>query len=711
MQIDQDINDDAPLAPAAGDWQAFDLDDPSLYFNRELSLLQFQVRVLEEAQDEDNPLLERVKFLAIVSSNMDEFFMVRYAGLKQQVSAGVTKRTPDGRNASEALAEIRRDALTLLTEQRRTYHNAVHPLLTRAGIHVLDYAELTEWQRHAANQYFEAVLFPTLTPLAFDPGRPFPHISTLSLNLAVLIRDQEGKTRFARIKVPNSLPRLIELKRPGGNGGHRHYYVWMEQVIIANLARLFPGMTIIEAHPFRVVRDADFEIQELEADDLLESMQENVKKRQFGSVVLVAVTPDMPEFLRHTLMKNMAVPAEDMFTLKGPLGMKDLFALMKIDREELKDPLYAPVLPPAFVGNTRDIFSIIREGDRLIHHPYDSFRPVIDFLEQAADDPDVLAIKMTLYRVGTNAPVVQALLRARENEKQVAVLVELKARFDEESNIGWAQTLEKEGVHVIYGLLGLKTHAKVALVVRREGDAIRRYLHMATGNYNASTARLYTDIGFFTCDPALGADATDLFNYLTGYSAKTDYRKLLVAPVSFRQRTEALIEREIEHARAGREARLVFKMNSLVDQRMIQLLYQASQAGVTVDLNVRGICCLRPGVPGLSENIRVVSVVGRYLEHSRIFYYRNGGRDEVYMGSADLMPRNLDRRVEAVFPVEDPVLIARIRDEILATHFADTRKARILMPDGSYERVQPSDGAAPFNSQEAFMRIHAERNT
>ncbi len=525
----------------------------------------------------------------------------------------------DGTPPVRALAEIRKVAAQLMGQARELFRDELQPLLKKAGIFVLDYEALTDKQKENVDNYFDDVISKVLTPLAVDPGHPFPHISNLSLNLAVALRDQHGVERFARIKVPtNKLPRLLPIKRSSGSvrkdgtPPQNHYFVWLEQVIAANLGKLFPGMEIVDADPFRVTRDADMVIQELEADDLLETMEQSVRQRQFGSVTRLSVDDSMPARLREILIENLEVDPRDVYTVNGALGLSDLMNLYQVDRPDLKDPPLRQSIPQLLQTDPRDgnIFAVVRDEDILIHHPYDSFKPVVDFLQQAANDPDVLAIKQTLYRVGRNSPVVAALLEARQNGKEVAVLVELKARFDEESNIGWAKMLEKEGVHVIYGLLGLKTHSKVALVVRKEGEHIRRYLHLATGNYNAITAQVYEDIGMFTCDEEIGADATDLFNYLTGYSAKKEYRRLLVAPVNLRSRMEALIEREIEHQRKNGCGHLIFKMNSLVDPRMIRKLYLASQAGVKIDLIVRGMCCLRPGVPGVSENIRVTAWSG-----------------------------------------------------------------------------------------------------
>lgn len=689
-----------------------DLTSPSLYINRELSLLEFQRRVLEEARDENNPLLERLKFLAIFGSNMDEFFMVRVSGIRKQIEAGVTDVSSDGMTPRDELAAIRKLAQELFHDAQQCLQRKLLPKLEKAGIHILEYHKLTKSQRERADAYFKDVIYPVLTPLALDPGHPFPHISNLSLNLAIVIRDKKGNEKFARLKVPGTLPRLIPIKRSSGGVRkdgtipHHHYFVWLEQVVAANLQELFPGLEVVAAHPFRVVRDADVEIQELEADDLLETMQQSIRKRKFGSVVQVAIHPTMPDDIRELLVDNLEIFNNDLYMLNHPLGFAHLMQLYNsVERHDLKYPLYKPRIPKPlrFVEKPSEIFDAIRAGNILLHHPYDSFAPVLDFLNAAARDPDVLAIKQTVYRVGSNAPVVDALLEAVERGKQVAVLVELKARFDEESNIGWARALEQAGVHVVYGLVGLKTHCKTTMVVRKEGEGIRRYLHLATGNYNAVTSRIYEDFGMFTCDDDMGADATDLFNYLTGYSTKQKYKKLFVAPVNLRENIETLIKREIEHANAGHKARLIFKMNSLVDTDMIQLLYQASQAGVKVDLLVRGICCLRPGIKGISENIRVISVVGRYLEHSRLYYFQNNGEEEIYLGSADLMPRNLNHRVEVVFPVEEQKHIRYLRDKVLDVYFQDNTRARFLTTDGTYILAVPAANDAPFDVQSHLM--------
>ncbi len=682
------------------------LDDPGLYFNRELSHLRFNWRVLEEALDERHPLLERVKFLAIFSSNTDEFFMIRVSGLQRLFAAGVVETPPDGMTPAEQLAAIRRELLPQLTTQMNCWRNDIHPRLWAEGIRVFGYDELKRKQRKLLRRYFAREIFPTLTPMAFDPGRPFPHISNLSLNLAVVIRDPQRGRLFARVKIPRLLPRLLRIPEEAQADEYRdleaeavpaNNFVWIEEVIAANLDMLFPGLEVVEVYPFRVTRDADLEIEEDEASDLLSAIEQSVLQRQFGSVVRLEVDKHMSREVREILTANMNVSPYLVYTADGPLGLADLMALTRIDRRDLKDPPFVPYVSPDFA--TGDIFGAIRRRNIVLYHPYDSFTPVVDFLRQAAHDPDVLAIKQTLYRVGPNAPVVSALMEARESGKQVAVLVELKARFDEENNIVWAKALEQAGVHVVYGLVGLKTHAKVCMVVRRESDGIIRYVHMATGNYNSVTARVYTDFGYFTCDPEIGADVTDLFNALTGYSRKERYRKLLVAPGRMRAELLRRIDREIEAHRKHGNGWLAFKLNALVDPACIQALYRASQAGVQVDLQVRGICCLRPGVPGVSEHIRVTSIVGRFLEHTRMYYFHNGGQEELWLGSADLMPRNLDRRVEILFPVEDSLIRRTLRDDVLLVHLRDNVQARALLSSGTYKRVRPARGEPELNSQ------------
>jgi len=691
--------DDHPRRPAV------DLDAPQLYVNRELSLLEFQRRVLEEAKDATVPLLERVRFLSILGSNMDEFFMIRMAGLKQQVDAGVVEAGADGMTPAEQLTAARVLANEIKSEARAVWRHQLLPLLAKEGIRVLNHDEVPIEARVRLRAYFEDSVFPVLTPLAVDPSRPFPHISNLSVNLAVVVRDVAGREQFARVKIPATLAQLVAI--PGMAPGSEASFVPLDQLIAANLDTLFPGMQIVDVHAFRVTRNADLIIQELEAGDLLETIEESVRQRQFGFVTRITVAPTMPLRILDDLLAHLEADHADVELADGPLALVTLGGLYNLERPDLKEPAYQPALPRSFEGNRPDPFAVVRNGDVLLHHPYDSFMPVTAFLRAAAFDPDVLAIKMTLYRIGRNAPVVDALLAAREEGKQVAVLVELKARFDEARNIEWARALEHEGVHVVYGLLGLKTHAKVALVIRREGDRIRRYTHLSTGNYNSVTAQQYTDLGLLTCDDAIGADATDLFNYLTGYSAKVEYKKLSVAPIGLRDTLERLIEREMEHQAAGRQGHIIMKMNALADRRVIRRLYRASQAGVKVDLIVRGICCLRPGIPGVSETIRVVSIVGRFLEHSRVFYFRNGGDEDVYLGSADLMPRNLNGRVETMFPVADPRLVNVLREEILAAYLNDNVKARVMNADGTYTRIVPGPDAPRLNSQAWFLKARA----
>ncbi len=708
LDAGDDNSDMAPTRPAQ---KSISLDDPSLYINRELSLLAFQRRVLEEAQDPTNPLLERIKFLSILGSNLDEFFMIRVAGLMRQLESGTAEVAADGMTPAEQLEAIRAEVANLVATAHKTLRRQLMPALEKAGVRIREYRQLSAAQQARADKYFFHTVFPVLTPLAFDPGRPFPHISNLSLNLAVLIRDAEGDQHFARIKVPGTLPQLVSVEAPArpavksGEGAKSQTFVWLEDIIASNLNSLFPGMEILEAHPFHVTRDAEIAIQELEAGDLLENTEEGLRQRRFGDVVRLQVSAAMPAAVLRILVNNLEVDRKYVAKHSGPLSLSRLKYLAAIDRPELKDPPFLPVMPPAFEldGDEEDIFSAIRARDILMHHPFDSFQPVIDLLKKSARDPSVLAVKMTLYRVGRNSPVVEALLEAAEEEKQVAALVELKARFDEESNIEWAKAMERQGVHVVYGLLGLKVHSKIILVVRAESDTIRRYVHLGTGNYNPLTAHLYTDLGLFTADEEIGADVTDLFNFLTGYSSKKDYRKLLVAPINLRERFQQLIHREIEHHRRSGNGHLIFKMNALEEPAMVRSLYEASQAGVKVDLIVRGICCLRPGVPGVSDNIRVISIVGRFLEHSRIYYFHNGGEEEIFLGSADLMSRNLIRRVEVLFPVEDRRLVRHLRDHVLEIYLNDNIKSREMQPDGSYTRRTREAEEEEISSQESLL--------
>ncbi len=695
-----------------------DLLRPELYINREVSALAFIRRVLDEARAHRHPLLERVKFLAFVSTQVDEFLMVRIAGLQDQRVAQVKDVGPDGVLPSQQIEMLRPALLDLLIHEHRYLFAEVLPKLTDAGITLLNYSQLTRGQREAADAYFRNEVLPVLTPLGVDPEHPFPHISSRSLNLAVTLHDPVAGELFARVKVPSSIPRLVSLPLAGRERAkhadqdvlRRHAFVWIEQLIAAHLDMLFPGVEVVASYPFRVLRDADFEIQRDEAGDLLETVEQGVRQRRFGSVVCLFVQSEMPQSVRTLLRENLEIDAADVLELPGPLGLADLNELTDLDRPDLKDPPLAARVPIE-LRRGQDPFAAIQRGDLLLHHPYDSFSTVAEFIDTAARDPQVLAIKQTLYRVGQNSPIVNALLEANERGKQVAVLVELKARFDEENNIEWARTLERAGVHVVYGQIDLKTHAKVALVVRREIGGVRRYVHLGTGNYNAGTARVYEDYALLTCRADIGEDATNLFNALTGYARGIAYHKLLVAPGSLRLGLLRRIEREIDVQRTGGKGRLIFKINSLVDPVFIRALYRASQAGVQVDLIVRGMCCLRPGIPGISDNIRVVSLVGRFLEHSRIYYFANGGKageDEIFIGSADLMPRNLDHRVEVLVPVEDPTLRAHLRDVALPAYLRDTANARLLLPDGTYEHLAAAKGKEPFNVQAWFAQHSAD---
>jgi polyphosphate kinase len=680
-----------------------------LLFNRELSWVNFNARVLEEALDKSHPLLERLKFLAIFSTNLDEFFMIRVSGLKQQIEEGITELSFDGLTPTAQLKVIADRLHPMLAEQMRCLKDDILPELASQSITLTPYRALSDRERRALNDYFEQNVFPVLTPQAVDPSHPFPYISNLSLNLGVMIEPSEivddslmmSMPRFARVKVPPIVPRLV----PVGDSGTE--FTLLEEVIAANIHSLFPGMKIGEFHAFRVTRDADIEIREDEANDLLRVLEQELRRRRrFGSVVRLEVAATMPPDMVAYLTNSLDLTSDDVYAIDGPLNVPDLMALYKLDRPELKDKPFVASIPPALRSN-ESIFDVIKRQDILVHHPYNSFATVVDFINSAATDPDVLAIKMTLYRTGSDSPIVRALMAASERGKQVAVLVELKARFDEESNIGWARRLEQAGVHVVYGLLGLKTHCKLALVVRREGDSLHRYVHIGTGNYNATTARIYTDLGLFTANEQIGADATDLFNFLTGYSRQTEYRCLLVAPVNMRERVNELIDREIEHEKAGRPARIIAKINSLTDTKVIRKLYEASQAGVQIDLLVRGVCSLRPGVPGLSDKIDVTSVVGRFLEHSRIFYFLNGGEEDIYIGSADWMQRNLDRRVEILVPIEDPRLKRHLKDEVLDISLRDNVKARRLLLNGTYQRIINHEGNERMQSQAHFMEHYS----
>lgn len=683
------------------------LNHPTYYINRELSWLEFNYRVLAEALDTANPLLEKVKFLSIFSSNLDEFFMIRVSGLKRQLASGVIKPPPDGLTPAQQLGKIREHLLPMLETVAQCWRDDLQPKLFGEGIRVVPHSSLKKRQIRMLRDHFEREVFPILTPLAFDPAHPFPHISNLSINLAVIVNDPGYGRRFARLKVPHILPRLVRVPTEKDSDDTRSLgldddgsveFVWLEELIAANLDLLFPGVEILDTFPFRVTRNADVVIEEDEASDLLEATKEMVGQRHFGFAIRLEADHRMPKDFLNILSSNLDLAPYQIYFTDIPVGPADLMQLLSVDRPGLKDPPFQPVTAPV-IAKSKSLFSVLRRRNVLLYHPYDSFSPVIDFVRQAAHDPDVLAIKQTLYRVGPNSPVVRALMEARENGKQVSAVVELKARFDEENNIEWATELEQAGVHVVYGVLGLKVHAKLSLVVRKERDGIARYVHLGTGNYNPVTARVYTDLGYFTCAPEITADVSDFFNALTGYSRQKRYHKLLVAPGGMSEAILSKIRREIASHRERGDGHLAFKMNALVDKSCIRALYQASQAGVRVDLQVRGICCLRPGVPRVSENVRVTSIVGRFLEHPRIFYFHNGGEEEIYLGSADLMPRNLRGRVEVLFPIEEAGLKAAIRDDILELHLRDNVKSWVLLPEGSYEKAAPGPGESPVNSQ------------
>ncbi|MBD2204289.1 polyphosphate kinase 1 [Calothrix sp. FACHB-1219] len=704
---------------------SINLNDPQYYLNRELSWLEFNSRVLHEACDQRTPLLERLKFLAIFTSNLDEFFMVRVAGLKQQVEAKVTQLSPDGRTPQQQLDDIRFTLSPQVTKLHQHFEQVLRPLLANNHIHILDYIDLSDKQRNYLDNYFEEQIFPVLTPLAVDPSHPFPYISNLSLNLAVVVKNPETEEEFfARVKVPKVLPRFLPLPPELGiqhNGQPAHWTgVPLEQAIAHNLDSLFPGMNIQEYHPFRITRDADLALEEDEADDLLLAIEQELRKRRIGGTpVRLEIQSQTPEAVRSRLLQDLELTESDVYEVDGLLGLRDLMYFMALPLPEFKDPPRQSVVPSRLqwlrepsvsseipeVEEGKDFFSVIRERDLLVHHPYQSFTAtVVRFITHAAHDPNVLAIKMTLYRTSGDSPIVNALIAAAENGKQVSVLVELKARFDEENNIYWARRLERVGVHVVYGLVGLKTHCKTIMVVRREKDRMRRYVHIGTGNYNQKTARLYTDLGLFTCNEEIGADITDLFNFLTGYSRQKSYREVLVAPVNMRDRFLALINREIDNAKNGFTGRIVAKMNSLVDPQIIATLYEASRAGVQIDLIIRGVCCLRPGLKDISENIRIISIVGRFLEHSRIFYFYNNGQEEIYIGSADWMRRNLDRRVEVIVPIQDQD-IAKDLQEILGIMLADNRQAWELQGNGSYIQRHPGDRAPEAHSQKTLINM------
>ena len=676
-----------------------------LLINRELSWLEFNRRVLDEALDTRHPLLERLKFLAIFSSNLDEFFMVRVSGLQEAVEGGFGERSPDGLTAAEQLKAIRAKLKPLLDLQMRCLKEDVMPALAASDIIIRRYGDLSKRERKTANTYFLHNVFPILTPQAVDPGHPFPYVSNLSLNLGVMVAPPQPRrsdaigilpgARFARIKLPPMVPRLIPIDEKG------NAFTFLGSLVAANIEMLFPKMRTGKCHLFRVTRDADFEIKEDEASDLLRAMQQHVRRMRFGDAVRLEVAATMPKEMVEFLAQSLELTADDVYTIDGPFNVPDLMQLYELDRPELKDRPLQLTTPAAFAQG-EPVFPAIKRQDVLLHHPYTAYATVTNFIDAAATDPDVVAIKICLYRTGQNSPIVRALIDAAERGKQVAALVELKARFDEESNIEWARRLEQAGVHVVYGMVGLKTHCKLTLVVRRESKELQRYVHLGTGNYNPTTSRIYTDLAIFTVDEEIATDATNLFNSLTGFSEYEDYNCLLVAPLNLRKRTLKLIQRETNHAKAGRPARIIAKINSLTDLALIRALYNASEAGVSIDLITRGICMLRPGISEVSANIRVRSIVGRFLEHSRLFYFANNGKEEMFIGSADWMYRNLSRRVEVMVPIKDARLRHYLKDTVLAAYLKDNVNARELRPDGSYVRVKQSEGDKRFDSQLEF---------
>jgi polyphosphate kinase len=700
----------APAPPAPLDWSNLDPNDlanPALYINRELSWLAFNERVLAQAQDGSHPLLERVKFLAITGSNLDEFFMVRVATILKKFRAGIEEVSVDGQTTDQQLTTIRARALAQFDDQTACWSQSLRPLLAAEGIHFVEPGDYTPAMDAWLAQYFKEHIFPVLTPLAFDPGHPFPYISNLSMNLAVRVR-HAGRTKFARVKVPSMLPRFIAVPdnvspQPGVS------HVFLEDLIRRNIQQLFPGTQVEGAHLFRIIRDTDMVIQEDEADDLLETVDRGLKQLRYGALSLLQVEADMPKRVLQILIENFEVDEDVVVRTADRLGYGDWEELSKLHRPALKYPAFTPrtLWGP---DDTDKVFDQIADQDFLIHHPFDSFTSVETFLRAAVTDPNVITIKITLYRIGPNSPLVDLLIEAAEQGKQVAVLVELKARFDERNNIAWATRLEEAGIHVVYGLMNLKVHCKLCLVVRKESDGIHRYAHVSTGNYNRITSQVYTDLGLFTADEGVLDDITEVFNSLTGYSNRRSYNALMVAPVGLRQGFRALVEREMEHAKAGRPARLIIKNNAVADPGIIKVLYRASQSGVQVDMITRGVCCLRPGIPGISDRIQVRSIVGQFLEHSRVYYFENGGGPEVYIGSADLMERNLDRRVETLCPVTDPNMRQLLRDAVLEVLLSDTDRAWTLHTDGSYVRATAPEGVPPLNSQRFLLEWYASQH-
>lgn len=678
------------------------LHDRCFLFNRELSWLEFNRRVLAEAQNQTNPLLERLKFLSIFSTNLDEFFMIRVSGLKEQIVENVTELSPDGMSPAEQIREIRNTLRPMLAQQMSTLHEDIIPKLADQGITIHSYESLLPNEKNYLNDYFMRNVFPVITPQAVDASHPFPYISNLSLNLGIILeplaevklKHLSLEPRFARIKLPPNVPRLIPINE------EKTKFAMLGEVIKANAHELFAGMKMLECHLFRVTRDADIEIREDEAGDLLRTMEAELHRRRFRFPIRLEIASSMPDEMSRYLASSIGLTEQDVYRIDGFLNIADMMLLYSLERPTLKDRPISPTTPNILLEK-KSVFEAIKQQDILLHHPYTSYNTVTDFINAAAEDQDVQAIKICLYRTGKDSPIVKALMHASQEGKQVTALVELKARFDEENNIEWAKRLENEGVHVIYGMRKLKTHSKVALVVRREESGLKRYVHLATGNYNPTTSRIYTDLGLLTCDEKIGADASDLFNFLTGYSQQTEYRQLLVAPVNMREKLIGLIKRESEQKLLGNEARIIIKANSLTDIEIIHELYKASEIGVKISLIIRGICMLKPAIKGISENIRVISIVGRFLEHSRIFYFANGGQNEIFIGSADLMQRNLNRRVEVIVPIKDEKLRQTIKTEILDTYLQDNTNAKILLNDGNYEKKLPTDHKF-FNAQQHF---------
>jgi polyphosphate kinase len=689
--------------------------DPKNFFNRDLSWVEFNRRVLEEALDPELSLLEKVKFVSIFHTNLDEFYMIRIAGIKEQIAANILEPSIDGMTPISQLQKIEKTLQPMLKRVMDLWLNEIVPELKKNNIEICSVDSLSENERNTLTEYFKKEIYPILTPLAFDPGRPFPYISNLSLSLAILVKNQKGENHFARVKVPNILPRLMQIdriiypdKKIQTNGHFSAKFIWLGDLIKANLNLLFPEMEVVESHRFRITRDTDIELQEDEADDLLRVIEENIRARRFGSVVRLEVESKMPDFMLDTLMENLQITKDDVHVFEGPLGLSDVISLYDLPLHQLKDKPFYPAIPKEF-EDEEDYFSVISQQDILLHHPYYSFIPVVEFIKQAARDPNVLAIKQTLYRVGSDSPIIRYLIEAAERGKQIAVLVELKARFDEENNIFWAREMEKVGIHVVYGLVGLKTHAKMTMVVRRESDGVKRYVHLSSGNYNTATAKIYTDLALFTMDNDICTDVSDLFNYLTGYSKQTNFKKLIVAPISMREQIISKIRREIENVKNGGKGQLIFKMNALVDPAVICALYDASEYGVKIDLIIRGICCLVPGVDNLSKNIKVTSIVGRFLEHSRIYYFYNNGDEEIFLSSADMMQRNLDRRVEIAFPITNETLKEELKETVIKHCLDDNTKARILNSDMTYHFCKNGEDDDVKGDCQQWLMEHSEK--